>query len=244
MTSKQNYITSRIAQQHDVKEFDIKHVTLNMLMTAYTASRIVLTSGMAITPSTGPSAKADALTEATLHLMTDRATIVYDNDSDETYYVTAKGDALVAVYYPVGPWQEIYGVISTDSAVLDDMGIFTTTFMDQKLVDKIFQFPELVKKVKGAKPKVEEPAEECPAWAWKRPVAKPDDEDGDVAVAPAEVQVPGQAFKAPTQEPEVNRKLDSQMQQAFKDAVDTNGQSGGTRHQPRHESRQERRGQN
>lgn len=236
MASKQNYIATRIAEQHNVDEYPIKTLPLDLVMTAFMAEKV-----LAANPANHVDVIGKDLRNVVDDLIDGKAVMINSEPDCELYYVVAHDKDLVAAFYPVGPWQEIYAAISSMPSLLEDFGITTPSFMDKTLIDKLFRFPAKVKKVK-ADPAVAAgaPVVDYPSWAWHRPVAVKQDEEEEVAsvvVTPTVVISPSPDTESAHEAKIIDRKLDSQMGQAFDRAQA--GQGGGSR--AHRNQRQERR---
>lgn len=219
MASKQSYIATRIAEQHNVDEYVAKEMSLDLVMTAFMASRIKGASRAASVEITGKELQ-DAV-----HQLNDGKAIMVNSRADcELYYVVAHENDLIAAFYPIGPWQEIYAVIASHPDVLDKFGIHTPSFMDKAIIDKMFRFPVKVKKAdKEVTASEEVIAAEVPAWTWHKASPVMAEEEENAVVVLAEV-APDNI--APQPEP-IESRLDSQMEQAFSRAG--GGHQGGSR---------------
>lgn len=220
MASKLSYIASRIAEQHNVGEYVAKKMSLDLVMTAFMAARLKSATRAASVEIIGKE-----LQDAVDQLSDGKAIIISSPDDGEMYYVVAHDNELIAAFYPVGPWQEIYAVIASHPNVLDKFGVHTPSFMDKAIIDKMFRFPVKVKKGDKAVTDMEEEpvAAVVPAWTWHKASPVMAEEEENAVVVLAEV-APDNI--APQPEP-IESRLDSQMEQAFSRAG--GGHQGGSR---------------
>lgn len=120
----------------DRLEADVKDLSLNLLMTAF--AQMVASNG------DHPPASMETSNLARHYaskLISDKFVVIRDPEDNRIYYTAAHGNDVVAVFYPMDIFYDIYCAIGSSSTVLASMGITTRTFTDHAIIDRIFRLP-------------------------------------------------------------------------------------------------------
>lgn len=157
------YLTKRLCSILGVDKLQIKDLPLDMLMTAYSVK-----VGDERAQDNRITLEVPALATHYAKRLSHGKFVVFRDPTDNViYHVVARGNDLIAVFYTIGPWLNIYSIICSSDVVLREVGITASATMDKRVIDGIFGFADEdhQKPVEGATATLQDHSKQ-PHWKW------------------------------------------------------------------------------
>jgi hypothetical protein len=229
MQNANAYLIKRVQQILRVTELNPKDLSLDMLMTAFAS---VYEHGEAGNDQRITMKVPALATHYATLLCQGKFVVINDPEYNKWYFVKAHGADLIAVYYSIGPWLNVYGIKCTSEDALRELNITSMNTVDLRLIDNIFGFRPFTPDDEDHTPAmaVVVPQESGAKWQWHsghKPAEKKKQQDvagsatAEVA-APAHVAEPAGVAGEVEHRVELGGSGENQMTRAFQHA----GQGG------------------
>lgn len=230
------YLINRILNIINANQLNIKDLALDMLMAAFNVK--IGGKGQHVSITMEINSLASHLADK---LASGKFVYIRDPETNRTYFVTARRNHLIAVFYAIAPAINIYSILASHPAALEGLGLEGPTFRDNKIIDTIFGFREADDLVDPV-PEISHHSSVKTPWQWHTvqvPAKGKEDVKADEnKTQQVEVPVTG-AAKAETAVTAAQAAPNTAMAQAFERSQQQNHGNPRRHHDQKHGQRQQ-----